>query len=81
MVLQVSCQEIINLFYHSDLPFHYIFSVPKFLSSLLAIQPFEIAAEQDLDKTFQLPKTTYIGGDEVALTLREILKRLEVICL
>eukprot|EP00795_Rhopilema_esculentum_P008653 gene8653-14668_t len=34
-------------------------------------------SEQDLDKTFQLPKTTYIGGDEDGLPLREILRRLE----
>ena len=38
-------------------------------------------AEQDLDKTFQLPKTTYIGGDEDTLPLREIIQRLEVMYL
>ncbi|KAG5443699.1 2-oxoglutarate dehydrogenase, mitochondrial [Clonorchis sinensis] len=33
--------------------------------------------EPDLDKTFLLPPTTYIGGDKNELTLREIIKRLE----
>lgn len=32
--------------------------------------------ETDLDKVFQLPNTTHIGGDNDVLTLREILKRL-----
>lgn len=30
-----------------------------------------------MDRTFKLPSTTFIGGKEKALTLREILKRLE----
>lgn len=34
--------------------------------------------ESHLDKVFRLPKTTYIGGDESALPLREIIHRLEV---
>ncbi|KAF7231961.1 hypothetical protein EG68_08376 [Paragonimus skrjabini miyazakii] len=33
--------------------------------------------EPDLDKTFRLPQTTYIGGDKQELTLREIIQRLE----
>ncbi|XP_041362850.1 2-oxoglutarate dehydrogenase, mitochondrial-like isoform X1 [Gigantopelta aegis] len=33
--------------------------------------------EQDLDRVFRLPATTYIGGDSAALPLREIVKRLE----
>ncbi|TGZ62946.1 hypothetical protein CRM22_007190 [Opisthorchis felineus] len=33
--------------------------------------------EPDLDKTFLLPPTTYIGGNKNELTLREIIKRLE----
>merc|ERR1719228_2349735 len=33
--------------------------------------------EKDLDTVFQLPKTTFIGGKEKSLTLREILSRLE----
>lgn len=32
---------------------------------------------QDLDTVFQLPKTTYIGGADKALPLREIINRLE----
>ncbi|KAM9477299.1 2-oxoglutarate dehydrogenase-like, mitochondrial isoform 2-T2 [Clarias gariepinus] len=33
--------------------------------------------ESDLDKTFQLPSTTFIGGQETVLPLREIIHRLE----
>merc|ERR1719232_1288154 len=33
--------------------------------------------EQDLDTVFQLPSTTWIGGSEKALPLREIISRLE----
>jgi len=33
--------------------------------------------EKDLDTVFQLPKTTYIGGKEKSLPLREIIGRLE----
>ena len=32
---------------------------------------------QDLDTAFQLPKTTFIGGDEKSLSLKEIISRLE----
>uniref|UniRef100_A0A671NSB6 2-oxoglutarate dehydrogenase complex component E1 n=1 Tax=Sinocyclocheilus anshuiensis TaxID=1608454 RepID=A0A671NSB6_9TELE len=34
--------------------------------------------EADLDKVFRLPTTTFIGGCESALTLREIIRRLEM---
>lgn len=34
--------------------------------------------ESDLDKVFHLPTTTFIGGQESALPLREIIRRLEV---
>ena len=30
-----------------------------------------------MDTNFQLPKTTFIGGDEKSLSLKEILSRLE----
>ncbi|XP_048362723.1 2-oxoglutarate dehydrogenase-like, mitochondrial [Sphaerodactylus townsendi] len=33
--------------------------------------------ESDLDKVFQLPTTTFIGGNESMLSLREIIRRLE----
>nr|Q6P6Z8.1 RecName: Full=2-oxoglutarate dehydrogenase complex component E1; Short=E1o; Short=OGDC-E1; Short=OGDH-E1; AltName: Full=2-oxoglutarate dehydrogenase, mitochondrial; AltName: Full=Alpha-ketoglutarate dehydrogenase; Short=Alpha-KGDH-E1; AltName: Full=Thiamine diphosphate (ThDP)-dependent 2-oxoglutarate dehydrogenase; Flags: Precursor [Xenopus laevis]AAH61938.1 Ogdh protein [Xenopus laevis] len=33
--------------------------------------------ESDLDKVFHLPTTTFIGGNEMALPLREIIRRLE----
>merc|ERR1719458_2078908 len=33
--------------------------------------------EKDYDKEFQLPQTTWIGGDEKSLPLREIINRLE----
>lgn len=34
--------------------------------------------ETDLDKVFQLPNTTFIGGGNDVLTLREIVNRLNV---
>uniref|UniRef100_A0A8C4RE04 2-oxoglutarate dehydrogenase complex component E1 n=1 Tax=Erpetoichthys calabaricus TaxID=27687 RepID=A0A8C4RE04_ERPCA len=34
--------------------------------------------ESDLDKVFRLPTTTFIGGKETALPLREIIRRLEM---
>uniref|UniRef100_A0A8C9ZRR1 2-oxoglutarate dehydrogenase complex component E1 n=1 Tax=Sander lucioperca TaxID=283035 RepID=A0A8C9ZRR1_SANLU len=34
--------------------------------------------ESDLDKVFRLPKTTFIGGSEGSLPLREIIRRLEM---
>eukprot|EP00794_Sanderia_malayensis_P012143 gene12143-13396_t len=34
-------------------------------------------SEEDLAKTFQLPKTTFIGGDQESLPLSDIMKRLE----
>lgn len=34
--------------------------------------------ENDLDKVFQLPNTTFIGGENNVLTLREIVNRLNV---
>ncbi|XP_022067953.2 2-oxoglutarate dehydrogenase-like, mitochondrial [Acanthochromis polyacanthus] len=33
--------------------------------------------ESDLDRSFQLPSTTFIGGQEATLPLREIIRRLE----
>ncbi|XP_033845752.1 2-oxoglutarate dehydrogenase complex component E1 [Periophthalmus magnuspinnatus] len=35
-------------------------------------------ADSDLDKVFRLPTTTFIGGGESALPLREIIRRLEL---
>ncbi|XP_078285167.1 2-oxoglutarate dehydrogenase complex component E1 isoform X6 [Rhinoraja longicauda] len=34
--------------------------------------------ESDLDKVFHLPTTTFIGGNETALPLREIIQRMEM---
>jgi len=34
--------------------------------------------ESDMDRVFKLPSTTFIGGKEKSLTLREILRRLEL---
>src|SRR5699024_9933152 len=36
-----------------------------------------IVEEKDMDRLFKLPQTTFIGGGETVLTLREIMKRLE----
>lgn len=54
------------------------------LSSLLpglchvCLLAFYDLREADLDKEFQLPTTTFIGGSENTLSLREIIRRLEV---
>jgi hypothetical protein len=37
-----------------------------------------VSDERDLDRVFQLPPTTYIGGNEKSLPLREIVNRLKV---
>lgn len=41
--------------------------------------PFRLSCldEKDMDRMFKLPSTTYIGGSEGVLPLREILRRLE----
>lgn len=40
---------------------------------------FSVRAEEtDMDRVFKLPSTTFIGGKEKALPLREILRRLEL---
>ena len=36
--------------------------------------------ESDLDMSFQLPPTTFIGGADNTLPLKEIIRRLEVFC-
>ena len=35
------------------------------------------STHQDLDTVFQLPKTTFVGGEEKSLSLKEIISRLE----
>lgn len=41
---------------------------------------WKFIGEKDLDRKFYLPddSVTYIGGEEKSLTLREIIRRLEV---
>ena len=58
---------------HHSLPLASVSSSQCFkeLSSLFA-------GDADLDRVFQLPPTTYIGGEETKLPLREIIHRLEV---
>ncbi|KAK2852628.1 hypothetical protein Q7C36_007829 [Tachysurus vachellii] len=51
--------------------------VPSDLITTLDKLGFYSLDESDLDKTFQLPSTTFIGGQEAVLTLREIIRRLE----
>ncbi|KAL0618965.1 2-oxoglutarate dehydrogenase, mitochondrial [Plecturocebus cupreus] len=46
-------------------------------SSCLSLLRFYGLDESDLDKVFHLPTTTFIGGQESALPLREIIRRLE----
>lgn len=45
---------------------------------MFASSAFYDLQEADLDKEFQLPTTTFIGGSEHTLSLREIIRRLEV---
>ncbi|XP_050306621.1 2-oxoglutarate dehydrogenase complex component E1 isoform X5 [Anthonomus grandis grandis] len=53
------------------------------ISDVMGSIPAEIARqhkldENDMDRVFKLPSTTFIGGKEKALPLREILRRLEL---
>ncbi|KAM9216735.1 2-oxoglutarate dehydrogenase complex component E1 isoform 3-T3 [Dugong dugon] len=45
---------------------------------MLTVGGFYGLHESDLDKVFHLPTTTFIGGKESALPLREIIRRLEM---
>eukprot|EP00058_Branchiostoma_floridae_P000502 XP_002585990.1 hypothetical protein BRAFLDRAFT_110244 [Branchiostoma floridae] len=40
--------------------------------------PYYRFSEEDLDRTFVLPQTTFIGGGNTSLPLRDIIQRLEV---
>ncbi|XP_073542063.1 2-oxoglutarate dehydrogenase-like, mitochondrial isoform X1 [Phyllobates terribilis] len=51
--------------------------VPSDLITTLDKLGFYGLHEGDLDKVFRLPTTTYIGGNETSLSLREIIRRLE----
>ncbi|KAK3554310.1 hypothetical protein QTP70_020171 [Hemibagrus guttatus] len=51
--------------------------VPSDLITTLDKLGFYSLNESDLDKTFQLPSTTFIGGQEAVLPLKEIIRRLE----
>ncbi|XP_062319357.1 2-oxoglutarate dehydrogenase-like, mitochondrial [Osmerus eperlanus] len=52
--------------------------VPSDLITTIDKLGFYGLSESDLDKTFQLPATTFIGGGETTLPLREIICRLEM---
>uniref|UniRef100_UPI003AADC6BE 2-oxoglutarate dehydrogenase complex component E1-like n=1 Tax=Centroberyx gerrardi TaxID=166262 RepID=UPI003AADC6BE len=45
---------------------------------ILTVGGFYGLDESDLDKVFRLPTTTFIGGSESALPLKEIIRRLEM---
>ncbi|KAM9618606.1 2-oxoglutarate dehydrogenase-like, mitochondrial isoform 1-T1 [Trichechus inunguis] len=51
--------------------------VPSDLITTIDKLAFYDLQEADLDKEFQLPTTTFIGGSESTLSLREIIRRLE----
>ncbi|XP_073649830.1 2-oxoglutarate dehydrogenase-like, mitochondrial isoform X3 [Tursiops truncatus] len=51
--------------------------VPSDLITTIDKLAFYDLREADLDKEFQLPTTTFIGGSENTLSLREIIRRLE----
>lgn len=50
----------------------------SFYAALASFPAFYDLQEADLDKEFRLPTTTFIGGPENTLSLREIIRRLEV---
>ncbi|KAM7385552.1 hypothetical protein PAMP_001633 [Pampus punctatissimus] len=52
--------------------------VPSDLITTIDKLGFYGLEESDLDRSFQLPPTTFIGGGETTLPLREIIRRLEV---
>lgn len=51
--------------------------VCSFVNFQLLTDDYLIPEEKDMDRLFKLPNTTFIGGGETVLSLREILKRLE----
>lgn len=53
-------------------------SIVSSSAALGSFPAFYNLQEADLDKEFQLPTTTFIGGSENMLSLREIIRRLEV---
>lgn len=53
-------------------------SIVSSSAALGSFPAFYDLQEADLDKEFQLPTTTFIGGSENMLSLREIIRRLEV---
>lgn len=73
-------------FYHIPHPFYLFFlSLPLsllyclfLLWCIMGLVGFYGLDESDLDKVFRLPTTTFIGGSESALPLKEIIRRLEV---
>lgn len=50
---------------------------PKNKRGLVVRNYMERFQEGDMDRSFTLPMSTYVGGSEKTLTLREIIKRLE----
>lgn len=63
----------LQLFIHSRL-----FLSPSLPRCMMGCVGFYGLNESDLDKVFRLPTTTFIGGSETALPLKEIIRRLEV---
>ncbi|XP_061795379.1 2-oxoglutarate dehydrogenase-like, mitochondrial isoform X1 [Nerophis lumbriciformis] len=51
--------------------------VPSDLITTIEKLGFYGLNESDLDRSFRLPHTTFIGGGETTLTLREVIRRLE----
>uniref|UniRef100_A0A8C7R2A6 2-oxoglutarate dehydrogenase complex component E1 n=1 Tax=Oncorhynchus mykiss TaxID=8022 RepID=A0A8C7R2A6_ONCMY len=56
----------------------YFVSSPLSSVSMVMMAGFYGLDESDLDKVFRLPTTTFIGGSESVLPLREIISRLEM---
>uniref|UniRef100_A0A665VDF3 2-oxoglutarate dehydrogenase complex component E1 n=1 Tax=Echeneis naucrates TaxID=173247 RepID=A0A665VDF3_ECHNA len=72
--LSVSWSRFLVSVTHSSFSVLFSFLPPTSVWLLLG---FYGLTESDLDKVFRLPTTTFIGGNESALPLREIIHRLE----
>uniref|UniRef100_A0A8C0FSX0 2-oxoglutarate dehydrogenase complex component E1 n=1 Tax=Bubo bubo TaxID=30461 RepID=A0A8C0FSX0_BUBBB len=84
-VAQLDPLGILDADLDSSLPADIITSTDKLGEGFESSYYNEVAAlsfygldESDLDKVFHLPTTTFIGGNESALPLREIIRRLEM---
>ncbi|CAG0884138.1 unnamed protein product [Darwinula stevensoni] len=75
--LGITRQEMESTNHAEVLSFSFPFGKIRITGLIQMIFETGLTEEKDMDRIFQLPPTTYIGGREKALPLREILRRLE----